>query len=70
MSMDIGAPIDPAILEAVVGLNAFGINTEASCAGHLDHGNAHLWIEQALSIASLLRALIVEIDGYDLPLAL
>lgn len=40
----IGAHIDPAIMNAVVGLNALGVNTEASCEGHLDHGNAHPWI--------------------------
>jgi len=40
----IGAHIDSGIIEAVVGLNALGVHTEASCEGHLDHGDAHPWI--------------------------
>jgi hypothetical protein len=40
----IGAHIDPVIMGVVVGLNALGVNTEASCEGHLDHGDVHPWI--------------------------
>ena len=40
----IGTPIDAGIIDVVVGLNAVGVNTQASCEGHLDHGNAHPWI--------------------------
>jgi hypothetical protein len=39
-----GTPIDPGIIDVVVALNMVGVNTEASCEGHLGHGNAHPWI--------------------------
>jgi len=40
----IGVCIDSGIMDVVVGLNAVGVNTEASCEGHLDHGHAYPWI--------------------------
>lgn len=40
----IGCSIDEGILETVVALNAVGINTQASCEGHLDHGTAAPWV--------------------------
>ncbi len=51
-----GTKIDPGIMNAVVAFNAAGINTTASCEGHLDWGNAHPWI----------RAGVVGIDVSEL----
>ena len=41
----VGYPIDPKIKDAVIALNAIGINTSASCEGHLDHGYPYPWVE-------------------------
>jgi hypothetical protein len=38
-------PIDPDIFELVVALNAWGIPTCASCAGHLDHGTGAPYVD-------------------------
>ncbi|GCE22985.1 hypothetical protein [Dictyobacter kobayashii] len=40
-----GAPIDPGIMEAVIALNALGVETNASCEGHLDRGHAAPWVD-------------------------
>ncbi len=40
----LGHPIDGGIKETVIGLNALGINTTASCEGHADRGIAAPWI--------------------------
>jgi hypothetical protein len=46
----IGMRVDSGILETVIVLNALGIETSASCEGHLDHGIAAPWIDiQAVS---------------------
>jgi hypothetical protein len=37
--------IDSGILDVVVALHACGVNTVASCEGHLDHGVAGPWID-------------------------
>lgn len=39
-----GYPIDEGVFEVVIGLNIFGIKTEMSCEGHLDHGAPSPWI--------------------------
>jgi hypothetical protein len=41
----IGKEIDPGIIETVVGLNAAGIRTIASCEGHTGHGKTFPWID-------------------------
>ncbi len=41
----LGKPIDDGILQSVVALNAFGINTRQSCEGHLDWGIGAPWID-------------------------
>jgi glutathione synthase/RimK-type ligase-like ATP-grasp enzyme len=49
----LGAHIDPGIKEAVIALNLLGINTIASCEGHMDEENGHgtdfPWIDVAAS---------------------
>jgi hypothetical protein len=41
----LGTGIDTGILETVIALNALGIETAASCEGHLDHGTGAPWID-------------------------
>lgn len=41
----LGRPIDEGIFDVVLYLNLLGIETEASCEGHLDHGVAAPWID-------------------------
>src|SRR5689334_14553390 len=41
----IGMRIDSGILETVIALNVLGIETSASCEGHLDHGVGAPWID-------------------------
>lgn len=41
----IGMGIDAGILGTVIALNALGIETSASCEGHLDHGVGAPWID-------------------------
>jgi hypothetical protein len=48
----IGMNIDSGILETVIALNALGIETSASCEGHLDHGIAAPWIDIEAKSAS------------------
>jgi len=43
----LGKKIDPGIFESVVVLNALGVNTTASCEGHLDWGTGAPWIDIA-----------------------
>lgn len=40
-----GAPIDPGIMEMVIALNVLGVETNASCEGHLDRGHAAPWVD-------------------------
>jgi hypothetical protein len=44
-----GTKIDPGIMDAVVSFNAVGINTTASCEGHLNWGNAYPWIRAGVT---------------------
>ena len=37
--------IDAGILDVVIALNSLGVNTKASCEGHLDWGCANPWID-------------------------
>lgn len=41
----LGMLIDSGILETVVGLNAFGVETSMSCMGHTDRGLAYPWVD-------------------------
>lgn len=41
----LGLGIDPGIIELVAGLNLIGVNTTASCEGHLDWGLPYPWID-------------------------
>lgn len=41
----LGMPIDEGIKDTVIFLNAFGINTVASCEGHLDRGTGASYID-------------------------
>jgi hypothetical protein len=41
----LGMPIDKEIFPVVVACNYAGLETEASCAGHLDHGLPYPWID-------------------------
>lgn len=43
-------PIDPDILQLVVGLNALDIATSSSCAGHLDHGTYAPYVDVEAAI--------------------
>jgi hypothetical protein len=43
----LGMPIDEGIKEAVIMFNAVGLNTTASCEGHLDHGIPAPWVHVA-----------------------
>ncbi len=45
MTDRLGAPIDEEIRGLVIALNAVGLHTTASCAGHLDHGLAYPWVD-------------------------
>jgi hypothetical protein len=57
----LGTGIDSGILETVIALNALGIETSASCEGHLDHGTGAPWIdiqahsagEQSIQVAEM-----------------
>lgn len=40
-----GAPIDAGIMEIVIALNVLGVETNASCEGHLDRGYAGPWVD-------------------------
>lgn len=40
----IGTPIDSGIMDVVVALNVVGVNTTASCEGHLDYDHAYPWV--------------------------
>ncbi len=41
----LGKRLDEGIKEPVVALRAFGIPTNQSCEGHLDHGNPYPWVQ-------------------------
>ena len=41
----LGKSVDGGIKETVVGLNVSGINTTASCEGHVDWGEAAPWVD-------------------------
>ena len=41
----VGYPIDTEIKDTVIALNLMGIETEASCEGHLDRGLSYPWID-------------------------
>ncbi len=41
----LGRPIDPLVFETVLYFNLLGIETAASCEGHLDHGVAAPWVD-------------------------
>ena len=38
-------PIDPKIKDLVIGLRRWGIETTASCEGHLNHGYPYPWVD-------------------------
>src|SRR5947208_415256 len=40
-----GYPIDKEIKDTVIALNLMGIETIASCGGHLDHGLSYPWVD-------------------------
>ena len=40
-----GEPVDEKIKDLVIGLRRWGIKTEFSCEGHLDHGLPYPWID-------------------------
>jgi len=62
----LGMPIDNGILETVVLLNVLGIQTTASCAGHLDHGQAAPWVDigdpEARPLARVAMLKMLEVD--------
>lgn len=62
----LGRPIDDGILETVVSLNVLGIHTMASCAGHLDHGQAAPWVHigdpEARPLARVAMLKMLEVD--------
>src|SRR5581483_10722391 len=62
----LGMPIDDGIFETVVLLNVLGIHTMASCAGHLDHGQAAPWVDigdpEARPLARVAMLKMQEID--------
>jgi hypothetical protein len=41
----LGRPIDKGIKESVIALNALGLQTRASCEGHLHHGIKAPWVD-------------------------
>lgn len=41
----LGKGIDAGIIESVAAINLLGINTDASCEGHTDHGSPAPWID-------------------------
>lgn len=41
----LGTPIDSGVMETVIALNVLGVETNASCEGHLDRGYAAPWID-------------------------
>jgi hypothetical protein len=42
--------MEEGVREAVVALNLLGVNTIASCEGHMDHGVAASWIDTSLEM--------------------
>lgn len=48
MTDALGMPIDSGIFDTIVGLNANGYDTSASCEGHLDWGLPYPWVEIAV----------------------
>ncbi|MGI9059181.1 MAG: hypothetical protein ACR2H5_11430 [Ktedonobacteraceae bacterium] len=62
----LGKPIDDGIFEIVVSLNVLGIHTTASCAGHLDHGQAAPWVDigdpEARPLARVAMLKMLEVD--------
>ena len=63
----LGLPIDECILEVVVALNACGLPTAASCAGHLDHGEGAPWIMIEPPAVAGLRAQITILQALHTP---
>lgn len=57
----LGQPIDPGIFETVVALTALGVETTASCEGHLDHGLAAPWIAFQVPGTSVIHEQVQEI---------
>ncbi len=49
----IGCSIDPEIKDTVIALNLMGIETRASCEGHLDHGLSYPWIDIQIDSSEL-----------------
>lgn len=41
----IGRLIDPDIMEVVLGVNVLGLESNASCGGHLDRGRGYPWLD-------------------------
>ena len=58
----LGRPIDEGIFDVVLYLNLLGIETEASCEGHLDHGVAAPWIDFVPPTTALYRKLQKKAD--------
>jgi len=49
-------PVEKKIRELLIGLRRCGIETEASCEGHLDHGFPYPWVDiLPISLHMLLR---------------
>ena len=62
--------IEPGIFEVVKNLNALGVNTVASCEGHLDHGMAGPWVDvesdaDTCELENKLDNLKIKINSYE-----
>lgn len=51
----LGKPVDPGIKESVVALRVLGLETQASCEGHLDRGVKGPWIDVGPEIPQALK---------------
>lgn len=62
----LGQPIDAGIRDTVIVLNFLGINTLASCEGHLDHGTGAPWVDigssDARPLAKIAMRKLQEVD--------
>jgi hypothetical protein len=58
----LGMGIDQGIKQTIIGLNVLGINTTASCEGHIDRAIAGPWIDVSAAETEEMKAMTKEAD--------
>src|SRR5437879_4971634 len=57
----VGLEIDRGILDTVVSLNVMGVNTTASCEGHMDHGTHAPYVDTSARKAVALEQQLIKL---------